>query len=62
MNSPKKPKSIAAKCTISPALLLLAAVSEERFLLVHIGDGVIGYLDGDTLKVASVPDNGEFAN
>lgn len=42
--------------------LLLAAVSEERFLLVHIGDGVIGYLDGDTLKVASVPDNGEFAN
>lgn len=42
--------------------LLLAAVSGERFLLVHIGDGVIGYLDGDTLKVASVPDNGEFAN
>lgn len=23
---------------------------------------MIGYLDGDTLKVASVPDNGEFAN
>ena len=42
--------------------LLLAAVSENRFLLAHIGDGVIGYLDGDTLKVASVPDNGEFAN
>ncbi len=42
--------------------LLLAAVNEDNFILVHIGDGVIGYLDGDKLKVASTPDNGEFSN
>lgn len=42
--------------------LLLAAVDREHFILVHIGDGVIGYLDEGTLKVASMPDNGEFAN
>lgn len=42
--------------------LLIAAVSEEHFILAHIGDGVIGYLDGSQLKVASMPDNGEFSN
>lgn len=42
--------------------LLLAAVNEKNFILAHIGDGVIGYLDGDTLKDASTPDNGEFSN
>lgn len=42
--------------------LLLAAVTEEHYILAHIGDGVVGYLDGEVLKVASTPDNGEFAN
>lgn len=42
--------------------LLLAAADEENFILAHIGDGVIGYLDGDKLKIASMPDNGEFSN
>lgn len=42
--------------------LLLAAVCEDKFILAHIGDGVIGYLDGGNLKVASAPDNGEFSN
>ena len=42
--------------------LLLAAVCENNFILAHIGDGVIGYLDEDDLKVASMPDNGEFSN
>ena len=42
--------------------LLLAAVDEDNFILAHIGDGVIGYLDGDKLKIASTPDNGEFSN
>lgn len=42
--------------------LLLAAANEDRFILAHIGDGVIGYLDGDQLKIASAPDNGEFSN
>ena len=42
--------------------MLLAAVSGTDYIIAHIGDGVIGYLDGDELKVASEPDNGEFAN
>lgn len=52
------------KCGIRDlsSTLLLAAVDENHFILAHIGDGVIGYLDGDRLKVASMPDNGEFSN
>lgn len=42
--------------------LLAVAVDGERYIVIHIGDGVIGYLDGDVLKVASAPDNGEFSN
>ena len=42
--------------------LLLAAVCGDEFLIIHIGDGIIGYLDGDTVEVASYPDNSEYAN
>ena len=42
--------------------LQAVAVKGEHFLLAHIGDGVIGYLKGEELKVASLPANGEFAN
>ena len=42
--------------------LLAVAVKGDQFIIVHIGDGVIGYLDGDNLKVASTPANGEHAN
>ncbi len=54
----------AHRCTVRDlsSTLLVAAVHENDFILAHIGDGVIGYLDGDELKVASMPDNGEFSN
>ncbi len=54
----------AHKCNVHElsATLLLAAVCENDFILAHIGDGVIGYLDSGVLKVASMPDNGEFSN
>lgn len=54
----------ARKCNVNDlsSTLLLAAVRENDFILAHIGDGVIGYLDGGELKVASMPDNGEFSN
>ena len=42
--------------------LLVAAVGDGKFFLAHLGDGVIGYLNEDGLKVASTPDNGEFSN
>lgn len=38
------------------------AVSGDRFLGAHIGDGVIGYLKNGELHVISAPDNSEFAN
>ena len=42
--------------------LLLAAIKEERCILMHLGDGVIGCLKGGEMRVASHPDNGEFIN
>ena len=42
--------------------LLVVAVTDDRFILMHIGDGVIGYIKQSKLKVASLPENGEFSN
>ena len=42
--------------------LLAVAVKDNNFIALHIGDGLIGMLDGDFLAVLSKPDNGEFAN
>lgn len=42
--------------------LLAVAVCDDRYIGVHIGDGVIGALDDAGLKVASYPHNGEFVN
>ncbi|MCO5300937.1 MAG: protein phosphatase 2C domain-containing protein [Candidatus Nanopelagicales bacterium] len=41
---------------------LCVAVSGDRFLGAHVGDGVVGYLKYGELKVVSGPDNDEFAN
>jgi len=42
--------------------LLAVAICDNRYLMIHIGDGVIGYLEDNELKVASHPDNGEHSN
>lgn len=42
--------------------LLCVVVHDKRYIIFHLGDGVIGYQDGVALKVASAPDNGEFCN
>ena len=56
--------AIEYECTLKDlaSTLLLVAIFEERFIIIHIGDGVIGYLNGTELKVASFPDNGESSN
>lgn len=41
---------------------MCVAVSGDRFLGAHIGDGVVGYLKHGELKVVSAPDNDEFVN
>lgn len=44
------------------ATFLAVAATKDRFLIIHVGDGVIGYVrDGHGL-VASGPENSEFAN
>ena len=42
--------------------LLCAAVTEENFILAHVGDGVIGYLKNGEVRIASHPENGEYGN
>ena len=42
--------------------LLVAALKNDNFLLIHLGDGVIAISKNQELKLASAPDNGEFTN
>jgi len=52
------------KCEIKElaSTLMFVAVKNDQFIISHIGDGVVGYLKNDELKVASQPENGEFTN
>ena len=52
------------KCKINDlaSTLLMVAIKNDNFIIIHIGDGVIGYLSNNELKVASKPNNGEFVN
>ncbi len=47
----------ALSCT-----LLAVAVKGDKYLIFHIGDGVIGFQKEGKILVASKPENGEFAN
>lgn len=42
--------------------LLSVAVRNGKYIIVHIGDGVIGYVKNNELRIASFPENGEFIN
>ena len=42
--------------------LLFVAIKDKKFITGHIGDGVIGYIKNNELKVISKPENGEYAN
>ena len=59
-------EQVAARLDCSVADLastfLAVAVSADRFVVIHIGDGVIGYIKHGDLRVVSAPDNDEFAN
>lgn len=52
------------KCQMADlaSTLLMVAVKDNHFILLHIGDGVIGYSKEDRIRVASAPTNGEFVN
>lgn len=57
-------KSTQLECTPKDlsSTLLVVAIKDEHFIIAHIGDGVIGYLKNNELKIASHPENGEFVN
>lgn len=42
--------------------MLVVAVCGDKYIVGHIGDGVIGYLRNGVVQTASKPENGEFAN
>ena len=42
--------------------LLAVAIKNEKKLVLHLGDGVIGYVKNNKLNVLSSPENSEFAN
>jgi hypothetical protein len=44
------------------ATFLAVALFVEQFLIVHVGDGVVGIVVDGRGRVASGPDNAEFAN
>ena len=58
----EKQKELQCKLKDLSSTLLAAAVSGTRYFIVHVGDGVIGYLKDDAVYVATDPDNGDFAN
>ena len=61
-----KMTAVAELQDVSPddlaSTFLCVAVSGDRFIGAHVGDGVVGYLKEGYLKVISGPDNAEFAN
>lgn len=56
--------SLANKCDLKDlaCTLLVVAIKEEKKIVLHLGDGVIGYTKNNELKVLSSPENDEFAN
>lgn len=42
--------------------LIFAAADDDRMLLGHLGDGIALSVNARSVEVASLPDNGEFAN
>lgn len=55
-------KKIGCSIKDLASTLMVVAVKGSDYLIIHLGDGVIGYMDGSELKVASNPSNGEFVN
>lgn len=57
-------ESLKLNCTVKElsSTLLLACIKKDKFLLMHIGDGVIGGIRNGKIEVLSTPFNGEYSN
>lgn len=58
----RRAEELGARPAALACTLLAVAVKRDRYLLFHVGDGVIGYRKEGVVRVASRPQNGEFAN
>ena len=58
----EKSKEIGCKITDLASTLLSVAINNNSVIAVHIGDGLIGYVKDDNLKVVSQPITGEYLN
>ncbi|MCM1024580.1 MAG: protein phosphatase 2C domain-containing protein [Prevotella sp.] len=58
----QKAKELECAVKELASTLLFAAVKDDRYILSHIGDGVIGYYKNGEVNIASQPNNGEYAN
>jgi hypothetical protein len=56
--------AMAHRCDLSDlaCTLLAVAISDDKFLIFHLGDGSICYCENGAVKMASGPKNGEFAS
>lgn len=58
----RRAAELGTELSLLASTLLGVAVRGGDYLIIHVGDGVIGYRKGNRLLVASAPQNGEFAN
>lgn len=58
----KTAKQLECEIKELASTLLFVAIKNNQFIIAHIGDGVVGYLKNDEMKIASQPENGEFVN
>ena len=58
----KNKKEQGYKLNDLASTILCVAVKDNKYIIFHIGDGVIGFVRNHTLHVASTPENGEFVN
>lgn len=57
-----KAKTLDTKKSELSSTLLFFAIKENKYIMGHIGDGLIALLKDGNLRVLSFPENGEFIN
>lgn len=58
----EKKKQLQCEIHDLASTCLAVAIQDDRFILVHLGDGIIGYFSDGEVRVASYPYNGDYVN
>ncbi|BBE31738.1 hypothetical protein OSSY52_18790 [Tepiditoga spiralis] len=64
LNKKLKEKAQELSCELKSlaSTLLVTAIKEDHFIIIHLGDGTIGVIKNNKLMVVSTPANGEYIN